>query len=133
MTDAPAFMQRPGEESRQEVLPFSNNRRIESEVALARDKQLQELSIDTRRILEDAAAIYKLLLDGHETVVDHLGEQMEIPLTRERIAALNSAKDICFKLLAKTMPDIKQIVMRNETGDERPFSFEMLIQEIVKD
>jgi hypothetical protein len=129
MTDdnLPPFMLPPGEEPKSNVVAFRNTRAITSDVTLARNKKLQEYGIDTELILNDAARIYKKLMDGSETLRDHMGEKVEVPLSRERIQSLNIAQTMCFKLLNKTMPDIKQVVLQDETGEETIFNFEMVL------
>lgn len=136
----PPFMQPPTPDDAtppgvkdQTVVPFRNTRAISSELALSRDKAFRELDIDTQRILTDSVRIYTLLMTGTETVRDHLGEELEVPLTRERISSLNGAFAICKTLLAKTMPDIKQIQIKDENGNELPFNFEMVLTKLAED
>ena len=85
----------------------------ESRTARARNKgRLEErehlrLEIPTREILQRMSATVATFVQGYEDVLTQVGDTIQQPLTRERIAALKSAADIDRALLDRTLPPLK--------------------------
>ena len=59
-----------------------------------------------------------MLYSGHEHIVTPSGETITRELDRTRQAGVKSALDACFKMLNKTMPDLKQIELRADVTEE---------------
>ncbi len=85
----------------------------ESRTARARNKdRLEErehlrLDIPTRAILQRMSATVATFVQGYEDVQTAVGDIIQQPLTRERIAALKAAADIDRALLDRTLPPLK--------------------------
>jgi hypothetical protein len=124
------FLTPPGTADRDaDVIPFQPNRKLDGAVSRQRDQVMRKYDIPTERLLARISGICEMLERGTEPIRDHTGEKLEVPLTRERIAALNSAKDSYHKMLAKVMPDLKQLVMTDSAGKERAFDFKVYLTE----
>ena len=74
--------------------------------------------IPSRKLVQDVINIGDILHAGKEAVVLPSGRVEEMELDRTRINALKSAAEIKFKLLAKTVPDLKQIELRADVTQE---------------
>lgn len=74
--------------------------------------------IPSRKLVQDVINIGDILHAGKEAVMLPSGHVEEMELDRTRINALKSAADIKFKLLAKTVPDLKQIELRADVTQE---------------
>lgn len=74
--------------------------------------------IPSRKLVMDVINIGDILHAGKEAVMLPSGQREEMELDRTRINALKSAADIKFKLLAKTVPDLKQIELRADVTQE---------------
>ena len=74
--------------------------------------------IPTRRLVRDILTVHDMLLRGRETVETASGEYLDQELDRTRQNGLKAASDIAFKLLNKTVPDLKQIELRADVTEE---------------
>ena len=74
--------------------------------------------IPTRKIVGDLIQISETLHAGYETVETPSGEMMRQELDATRQSGLARSADIKFKLLNKTVPDLKQIEIRADVTEE---------------
>jgi len=74
--------------------------------------------IPSRHILEMNSKIMEIFIKGAEDVVTPNGEVISQELDRTRITSLKFASDIGFKMLNKTVPDLKQIEIRADVTEE---------------
>ena len=74
--------------------------------------------IPTRSIVNMNLRIMQLLAQGREKVTLPEGGEVEIELDKTRISSLKAAADLGFKMLAKTVPDLKQIELRADITEE---------------
>lgn len=113
----PDFLTPPGETNPEEgfmagpheVLPWEPERRVSAPLAVARDRELSCIQMDTGHNLVRVTELTLLLESGMETVIDHTGCELSVPLSRERVSALKAALDTRMKLLDRTMPALRQM------------------------
>ena len=75
--------------------------------------------IPTRAIVQDLIKISDTLKAGFELKPDPVTQQpVAEELDRTRISALSKAAEIKFKLLNKTVPDLKQVELRADVTEE---------------
>ena len=74
--------------------------------------------IPTRKIVGDLIKISETLHRGYEEVVTPSGELMRTELDATRQQGLSKSAEIKFKLLNKTVPDLKQIEIRADITEE---------------
>ena len=59
-----------------------------------------------------------MLLRGAQTIKTPTGDLIECEIDKTKVASLKAAADIAFKLLNKTVPDLKQIELRADVTEE---------------
>ena len=74
-----------------------------------RDREHLRLEIDTRQILNRMAATVNTLVLGYEEVHPQDGDPVQMPLSRDRIAALKVASDVDKMLLDRVLPALRPI------------------------
>lgn len=74
--------------------------------------------IPTRKIVHDIIRISDVLERGHEIIHTPAGEPIRIELDATRQQGLYKSAEIKFKLLNKTVPDLKQIELRADVTEE---------------
>ena len=73
------------------------------------EREHLRLEIPTRAILERMGATIATFIQGYEDVTTAMGDIIQQPLTRERIAALKAASDIDKTLLDRVLPALKAV------------------------
>lgn len=80
------------------------------------EREHLRLEIKTRKLIEGMQDTVVTLIRGTEESSMEPG--LEVPLTRDRITALKAAADISGRLLNKTLPDLKQVEIRDDEAKE---------------
>ena len=95
-------------------------RRYRDQQALKQYDEREHLrsEIPSRQLVGDILTVKDMLLRGREEVRTPSGEILSQELARTRQNGLKAAADIAFKLLNKTVPDLKQIELRADVTEE---------------
>lgn len=95
-------------------------RRYRDQQALKQYDEREHLrsEIPSRQLVGDILTVKDMLLRGREEVRTPSGEILSQELDRTRQNGLKAAADIAFKLLNKTVPDLKQIELRADVTEE---------------
>jgi len=92
--------------------------------------------IPTRAIVIDLIDISKTLHSGYEEIETPSGEMIRTELDSTRQQGLSKAADIKFRLLNKTVPDLKQIEIRADVTEEalpQAITFTIVQPEVYED
>lgn len=73
------------------------------------EREHLRLEIKTRDILQRLGAAVSTLIQGYEDIRTPVGDVIQVPLTRERIASLKAAADIDKTLLDRTLPALRPV------------------------
>lgn len=110
------------ERRRNELLVAGANRMMEaggSPAPMARVNAARD-AIDPVAIVARVQSIANVLERGYERVPDAVnGQDVEVPLTRERASAMKAAADLQIALLKKRMPDLAPASLDELNADER--------------
>lgn len=87
--------------------------------------QIQErehlrLEIEARAIIQRMGATVNTFIQGYEDVTTPVGDVIQQPLSRDRIAALKAASDIDKVLLDRVLPPLKAVEVKKEEAFEDP-------------
>lgn len=126
MAEIPDFLTPPGDDPT-DIKPLGHSRALTNDLAVERNRAMSSLNIETERLLVELAGIQRQLAKGTETIRDHTGLEIEIPLTRDRVSSLKASAEICFGFLKKTLPDLKGIVVQEEKKNDDPLVFEVIL------
>jgi len=84
--------------------------------------------IPTRKLVTDLLQISEVMHQGYEDIMTPAGELMRMELDSTRQQGLSKSAEIKFKLLNKTVPDLKQIELRADVTEEAlPQAIEIVI------
>ena len=92
--------------------------------------------IPTRKLVTDLLQISEVMHRGYEDIMTPAGELMRMELDSTRQQGLSKSAEIKFKLLNKTVPDLKQIELRADVTEEAlPQAIEIVIvkPEVIED
>lgn len=107
-------------DAEREAAHARQQRRYRDEQALKQYQEREHLrgEIPSREIVRGIMTVQNMFLRGTETIKTHENGFIEQELDRTRIAALKAYQDAGFKLLNKTVPDLKQIELRADVSEE---------------
>lgn len=96
------------------------NKRYREEAALKQFEEREHLrgEIPSRKYIKTIDAGISILMRGSEMKMAPDGEIYPQELDRTRQAGIKAAMDACFKMLNKTVPDLKQIELRADVTEE---------------
>lgn len=95
-------------------------KRYRDQQALKQYEEREHLrgEIESRTILRNLMTIHNMLYVGREEVITPSGELISQELDRTRQSGLAKSAEIGFKMLNKTIPDLKQIELRADVTEE---------------
>lgn len=107
-------------EEEQEAARARQARRYREASALKQYEEREHLrgEIPSRHILEMNSKIMEVFVKGEEDVIMANGTVETRELDRTRVSMLKAASEIGFKMLSKTVPDLKQIELRADVSEE---------------
>lgn len=96
------------------------DKRYREEAALKQYNEREHLrgEIHSREYIHMVHAGIVMLFRGNEQILTPSGEFITQELDRTRQAGIRAAMDGCFKMLNKTVPDLKQIELRADVTQE---------------
>lgn len=107
-------------EDEKEAAKSRQQRRYRDDAATKQYAEREHIrsEIPTRKLVGDVIRISDILQAGYETKTSDTGEVTRVELDATRQQGLARSADIKFKLISKTVPDLKQIELRADVTEE---------------